>query len=428
MAGATLPSTLRVETAAGSIYVRTDDFYVRTALVRSGAYSPSEVALLSSLLRPGDVAADIGAHIGMITLPLARRVGESGAVHAFEPQRTLFQLLCTNLVTNDIENVHAHWAAVGARAAVITLGSSPIESRNLGERGVLLARTKGAETVDLVALDDFRFTRMDLIKIDVEGFEFEVLDGAPATLGLQPMIYVENQFYLGLEQKANSAKLLARLMGLGYQLWWHCPDFVERSADPAHDVLSDGGSVNVLAISPNHARRLGPGAEAAYGLIPITCIDAVVAPPWLSLRAIMAVAIGDRKWSDAELILDPTTNRQLTAPLVEAIQAAATAAIRRVARSAPGADTPTAREIAAFVFDSIAECESEALRVTAHGPIPPLLAAFLADRFEFVRDDHWEGKRASLVVSVAGDGIVQNQIAFEVDPGGGCGEFSLRRL
>ena len=62
-----------------------------------GEWAEPEVELLSRLVRPGDVVVDVGAHIGTETVPLAKRVGSSGHVIAFEPQKHLFHLLRANV-------------------------------------------------------------------------------------------------------------------------------------------------------------------------------------------------------------------------------------------------------------------------------------------------------------------------------------------
>jgi FkbM family methyltransferase len=369
-------SVLRVETRDATFHVRADDFYVRTALVRSGEYSPEEVRLLGSLLRPGDTAMDVGAHIGLITVPLARSVGPAGRVLAFEPQQKIFQLLCANLVANGIDNVFARCAAVGAETGRVVTEATDNGSGNLGERRVLPADTADWKTVSLITLDSLGLDDVTLVKIDVEGFELAVLDGASALLETRPMLYVENQFYLGPEQRAQSVALLHRLAGMDYQLWWHCPPLVEPSRSPMTSVFMDGGSVNVLAIPPRHAGRLSPGAARTYGLSPIDSADSIAMPRWLSLRAILNAALGSETshWMQ---------DRGALQPVIASVQFEATQAVRRRNPSAAPIDVDEAEVISRFLVELFGAMSWEPFRITARGPVPPALEAFLSERFAY---------------------------------------------
>ena len=73
------------------------------------------MALLGTLIGPGNVVVDVGAHIGCHSLFFARCVGSNGHVHAFEPQRILFQTLCGNMAINSLQNVTCHPFALGAQ-------------------------------------------------------------------------------------------------------------------------------------------------------------------------------------------------------------------------------------------------------------------------------------------------------------------------
>ena len=68
------------------------------------------------LVNPGDTVVDVGANVGTVTLAQANRVGPSGVVHAFEPQRIIHQLLATSLTLNGLLNVRTYATALGAAA------------------------------------------------------------------------------------------------------------------------------------------------------------------------------------------------------------------------------------------------------------------------------------------------------------------------
>nr|WP_284438334.1 FkbM family methyltransferase [Thalassococcus arenae] len=137
-------------------------------------------------LRPGDTALDIGANLGLVTLRMADRVGSGGRVHAFEPQDRLRRYLLQSLTRNGLEHVVLHAVALAAEPGELVLHVPP---DNAGAAS--LAGTEGAgqrvpvETLDRLAAA-FGPTPATLVKIDVEGFEGEVLKGARTVLETTP--------------------------------------------------------------------------------------------------------------------------------------------------------------------------------------------------------------------------------------------------
>jgi FkbM family methyltransferase len=197
------------------IYLR-QDAYVGRSFGEYGEYSEGEVDLFRQCLAPGDVAVDVGANFGSHTLPMAKFVGATGFVHAFEPQRIVFQILCGNVALNELDNVRALPHAVGRSP-----GRTKIPPLNYGARnnfgGVAIGGERGEE-VEVVTLDQLKLPKIKFIKIDVEGMELDVVLGAKATLArCRPILYVENDRI----EKADA--LAARLLETGYRLWWHTP-------------------------------------------------------------------------------------------------------------------------------------------------------------------------------------------------------------
>ena len=97
----------------GSFVINVNDSWIGRSLDVYGEWAEEEIALLSDFVKEGDVVADVGANIGTFAVPLARLVGASGKVVAFEPQRIISQLLSANLVLNEITNVGVYNAGVG---------------------------------------------------------------------------------------------------------------------------------------------------------------------------------------------------------------------------------------------------------------------------------------------------------------------------
>jgi FkbM family methyltransferase len=197
------------------MYLR-QDRYIGRSFTEYGEYSEGEIDLFRQCLGPGDVALDIGANLGAHTIPIARLVGPTGFVFAFEPQRVLFNILCGNVALNELVNVKAFPFALGREPGQTRV--MPLDyggPNNFG--GVSLGGEQG-EVVPVAPLDQVGLPKARLIKIDVEGMELEVLLGAKALLARdRPFLYVEN------DRLEKSEALAAQLLADGYRMWWHVP-------------------------------------------------------------------------------------------------------------------------------------------------------------------------------------------------------------
>src|SRR5262249_31004038 len=132
------------------------------------------------------VTVDVGANLGAITVPLARALGDNGIVHAFEPQRLVYYMLCGNVALASLENVHCHRLARGDQPGrcdlpayrldkIVNIGAYQLEKTGDTDfDGVVEGAT---ETVEAVTLDSFGLEMLDILKIDVEGMELKVLQG-----------------------------------------------------------------------------------------------------------------------------------------------------------------------------------------------------------------------------------------------------------
>lgn len=169
------------------LFVDLADHVIGLSIVR-GQYEREEVAFLRRLLRPGDRAVDVGAHIGFFTVHMAAAVGPAGRVYAFEPLARNADLLERSVAENRFQDrVTFQRAAVGAAAGQATLTYAE-ETLNTG--GAYLLPDGGEpltgnvrRRVPIVALDDQPLARpVRVIKMDVEGAEPQVLRGAARLL------------------------------------------------------------------------------------------------------------------------------------------------------------------------------------------------------------------------------------------------------
>ena len=196
----------------GSFLAMRNDRYVSWSLRAQGEWSEGEIEqVYRHFVREGSVVLDIGANIGAFTVPLGRLAGRTGVVHAFEPIRSLHNLMVTNSVINGLSNVRPHLAFVGGSSAAARTAVPNIDilfeeryaSRSAGvphnfgsvnwepaslEHGMYAVDA----AVPTVAIDDLALHGCALLKLDVEGAEEEVLRGARRTIArFRPRIYLE---------------------------------------------------------------------------------------------------------------------------------------------------------------------------------------------------------------------------------------------
>ena len=240
-------------TRHGPMLFNRHDSVVGRSLDWYGEYFEQEAALFRQCLRAGDVVVDVGANIGAHTIPMAQRVGSGGRVLAFEPIRLHFQTLCANVALNSIGWVDCIHGALGARDETLHLLDVPMErEENYG--GLELAAIPGDQAVPVFRLDGcFRQNRLRLIKIDVEGMEADVLDGARAVIArFRPALYVEN------DRVEKSRELILLLQELGYACHWvltsfHNPSnfFGRREALYEPGFVDDGERLRVSGMGVN---------------------------------------------------------------------------------------------------------------------------------------------------------------------------------
>jgi len=155
-----------------------DDTSVMASIAHRNEYEPHVVALVARTLSSDAVVLDIGANIGVLTMVFGQ-LAPRGAVHAFEPSSHHLGFLRRNLDTNAIRNATVHQLALDDTNGTVVLQMDPAF-----QAGAFVADhyTEGvAEAVPAMRLDEWvdraHLTRVDLIKLDVEGLERRVLDG-----------------------------------------------------------------------------------------------------------------------------------------------------------------------------------------------------------------------------------------------------------
>jgi len=202
-------------------------------LMSQSSFDHSEVNFAMALLMTrhanfgaGVVAIDCGANIGVHTIEWARLMHQWGRVISFEAQEKIYYALAGNVVINNCLNVTARWAAVGAQCGILEMpepnylvpssyGSFEIKKRDTTEyigQDIDYAGG-GLKVVDVITIDSLRLERLDFMKIDVEGMELEVLEGARGAIAKHhPLMMIE-------VIKSDAERIRQLLGGQGYSTY-----------------------------------------------------------------------------------------------------------------------------------------------------------------------------------------------------------------
>lgn len=239
----------------GRFLANPNDVYIGRALIEYGEFSELESRLILQLCPEDGVVAEVGANIGAHTVAIARKVGPTGGVYAFEPQPIVFQNLCANLALNSLTNVHAYNKACGARQDSMRFPNIRYDVEgNFGGLSLdTLPNVDHGQRVDIVPFDSLEPPRLHLLKIDAEGMEFDVLTGAAETIARhKPILYVEN------DRRDRSEELIRLIQTHDYRLWWHTPPYFnpDNWAGNKTNAWPRIHSVNMLCFHRSRATKI----------------------------------------------------------------------------------------------------------------------------------------------------------------------------
>jgi FkbM family methyltransferase len=192
------------------LYCFSNDLSLTPELVAHGIYDRRYWTFLGHLLNPGDRVVEVGANIGLFTVRMARLVGRFGRVDAFEADSTVSSLLKVNLQTNWLtDRVTVHDVAAGATNGTSRFTVEP------ALRGNGRLSDDGTVEVNVRRLDSTLRSDLPihLLKIDVEGAEAAVLEGAAGLLASGAVRVIDIEVI-----RSNSGPSWARLCGLMRQL------------------------------------------------------------------------------------------------------------------------------------------------------------------------------------------------------------------
>jgi len=162
---------------------------VHAQMYHYGVWEPGTTAIIKKYVKPGMSVFDIGASSGVHALRMAKLVGQRGTVYAFEPSDWMFDKLIDNLNLNDFTNVIVEKVALSNEC-----GNEQFESTEHGKLG----RGIDEPMIDIthLTIDEYvsqmNVKKLDFIKIDTDGYEVKIFDGARKTLEkFHPTMIVE---------------------------------------------------------------------------------------------------------------------------------------------------------------------------------------------------------------------------------------------
>jgi FkbM family methyltransferase len=236
--------------------VPSGDLAVGKCLRTYGEFGRAGSTLVAQLAT-GATCIDVGANLGAYALPVSRRAAR---VIAIEAQPAIAELLARNVAENGVGNVEVIAAAAGAEAGTIAFPAPGLDD-TLNFGGVGLGSWRGATAeIAMVRLDDLAPADTRVVKIDVEGYEEQVLAGAPNLLEtVRPYWMAE----LGREGP-RGRRLLESFWRWDYRTYWFYDPFVTPAAERGDWSQEPHGDFSVFA-APRTAGQPTGMVEATEG-------------------------------------------------------------------------------------------------------------------------------------------------------------------
>jgi len=196
-------------------------------MIFMGTFELNERRFIEKFLKPGDIFVDVGANLGLFSLIAARIINTDGQVYAFEPTATTFRVLVQNVQYNDLHNGFCYQLALSNKSEQRFL---IISTDGYGAWNSLATPTSGSkfskEEVQCITWDHFAeehdlIGKVALMKIDVEGWEFYVLEGGTRILSREdaPDLLIEFTDVNAESAGLNCEAVYSKLCELGYQLY-----------------------------------------------------------------------------------------------------------------------------------------------------------------------------------------------------------------
>ena len=198
--------------------------WIQEQLFYLGYYERAEENFLKLYLPYEGTFIDIGANIGVHSLTAAQLVGERGKVISFEPFSINYDRLIRNISLNNCNNIQTEKKALSSKTGVLEI-SYDSNSSNLGSVSIFSESNAGTESIKSIKLDDYlskqNLTGIEIIKIDIEGAEYEALKGMTETLStFSPLILIEIDENILNRTQHNNEAVINLLKQFGYTQYY----------------------------------------------------------------------------------------------------------------------------------------------------------------------------------------------------------------
>jgi FkbM family methyltransferase len=173
------------------------DNYLEQAIVQTGVWEPTTTQFIKEVLQPGMTVVDVGANIGYFSLLMAHLVGSEGQVHAFEPYPDYAEIARHNMALNACSHIYLNEFALSNKVEghVLLKGVASARMHRWHHQDPVFNKVHDEVMVSCIPFDFYantRLSRLDLMKIDVDGYEMNVLQGAAINIKRHyPILVVE---------------------------------------------------------------------------------------------------------------------------------------------------------------------------------------------------------------------------------------------
>lgn len=185
--------------------------------------SEKSIQYLLKAVNKGDVVLDIGSNIGNIAMKIADKITVEGSVHAFEPDNYNYSKFCQNLSLNKFENITLNNFGLGNEIKNVYLKTNDVENRGMNSITDNLDEIDKIQEIKIKTIDYYvsenKLNRINVIKIDVEGYELNVLKGANQTImKFKPTLFIELDNSNLIRQNQSAIELIKFLEIYNYKI------------------------------------------------------------------------------------------------------------------------------------------------------------------------------------------------------------------
>jgi FkbM family methyltransferase len=261
----------RLTTSWGGVLLADPSRVVGASIAMTGVFDLAVTEALLRLVEPGETVIDAGANIGYMSVLLSNAVGKHGRLFAFEPHPELFSVLQQNIAVSNAAgcSVHLYRAALGARsgAGFLVVPTGFDVNDGLSHMTDRHGDPRDGFAVDVVTLDDvLGESRVQLMKLDVEGYELQVLHGAAGALREGRLLHVVFE-----DHAIGHSAVASLLRSVGYTIYslgWSLRGPELQSADVAMAHHYEAPSFLATLDPADATRRMSPRGWRA--LSPVT--------------------------------------------------------------------------------------------------------------------------------------------------------------